>query len=200
MINSQKISSLMVNRVNFNLGYEMMLRSCEKILNISNKIFKNKNLKTMEKVNNTNEVNSFKAEAYDFDVNYENNIIEDKYSNKQNNNQNDTNTELPFINITSKNGISKEILLTREELLVLKLAVNHNGNMVNLCNKADSVRSLLIKGLLGLSDDGAFVVVDKIVEILIKTEKTAGCLIVGNSLSEELKDENDYNNICWGNL
>ncbi len=200
MINSQKISSLMVNRVNFNLGYEMMLRSCEKILNISNKIFKNKNLKTMEKVNNTNEVNSFKAEVCDFDVNYENNIIEDKYSNKQNNNQNDANTELPFINITSKNGISKEILLTREELLVLKLAVNHNKNMVNLCNKADSVRSLLIKGLLGLSDDGAFVVVDKIVEILIKTEKTAGCLIVGNSLSEELKDENDYNNICWGNL
>lgn len=201
MINSQKISSLMVNRVNFNLGYEMMLRSCEKILAISNKIFRNKNLKTMEIVNNTNDANIFKAEAYDFDIDYDNNIIEDKYNyDTQNNNQNNINIEVPFINITNKNGITKEILLTNEELLVLKLAVNHNGNMVNLCSKADSVRSLFIKGLLGLSNNGAFVIVDKIVEILVKTGKTTGCLMVGDSLSEELKNESNYNNICWGNL
>ena len=200
MINSQKLSSIMLNKINFNLSYEMMLKSCAKMLVITNKIFKNKKINIMEKVNNANKINSYKAEAYSFNTDYEYNVNKNYNFSSKNYNENSKNTELPFINTTSKNGIFEEILLTNEELLVLKLAVNHNGNIVNLCNKKDTIRSLFTKGLLKLSEDGAFVVVNRLVEILIKTEKTAGCLMVGNNLSEELNNESNYSNICWGNL
>ena len=185
----------MLNKINFNLSYEMMLKSCAKMLAITNKIFKNKKINIMEKVNNANKINSYEAEAYNFDTDYEYDVDKNDNFSSRNYNENSKNTELPFINTTSKNGISEEILLTNEELLV-----NHNGNIVNLCNKKDTIRSLFTKGLLELSEDGAFVVVNRLIEILIKTEKTAGCLMVGNSLSEELNNESNYSNICWGNL
>lgn len=110
------------------------------------------------------------------------------------------NKVLFFISITTKNGITKRIILTKEELSVLKFAVNNNGNVTTLCDKIDSARSLFVKGLLELSDNGDFVVTNKIAEFLIKTQKADSYLITDDKLSEKLDNANEYSGISWGNL
>jgi len=151
--------------------------------------------------NDIKEINDLKAEACGFDVNNDDDFARgscdlDKISNKKNT----ACLGSSFINITNYDGISEKILLSEEEVLILRLAVNHNGNIINLCNKFDSVKSLFTKGLLELSDSGAFVIVNRIVEMIIKTAKATGCLVVGNGLSDELNSHKHYSNISWSNL
>ncbi len=82
------------------------------------------------------------------------------------------------ITITEKNHIKTEIELTNNELLILKLAVLHNNNIVNLMSQTDDIKNLMNKGLLHISENGCSLIVDKIVEVIIKTNTHKGNMVV----------------------
>ena len=95
------------------------------------------------------------------------------------------------ITIVEKNHIKTEIELTNNELLILKLAVLHNNNTVNLMNRTEDIKNLMNKGLLHISENGCSLVVDKIVEVIIKTNTHKGNMVVVDyDDSEENSEEN----------
>ncbi len=175
------------------LLYQMMLDNCEKVLKLLNNVF------SLERNTNNNSVknnNVCACEALQDD--YTN--IKLKYSDLNrtylyNKASFDQKIDQPFVSTIEKNGIMKETVFTKEELLVLSLAVNHNNSIVNLCNKTDSIRSLMTKGLIKLNDDG-LLVVDKIIELLIKTGNSNGCV----ALNEITNKNCDIISIAWGNF
>jgi hypothetical protein len=56
-------------------------------------------------------------------------------------------------NIIYKNGIREYIKLTREEINILKTAVNHNNGFINLRSDTEAIKSLIIKGLIEIKFD-----------------------------------------------
>lgn len=59
----------------------------------------------------------------------------------------------PFIKIVSiEEGIIKDILLTTEEVRILRTACRDNYGIINLLSKTDSIKSLFNKGIIGIVD------------------------------------------------
>ena len=170
----------------------MMLDNCEKLLKL---------------INSVSYINSFKpnkkckicaCEALEED--YSNIKIKYDNLNKEylyNKTSFDQKIEQPFAIILEENGISKEIIFTKDELLVLKLAVNHNNGIVNLCNKTDTIRSLMMKGLVKLNDDG-LLAVDNTIATLLKTKNANGCLAFNKNLNASSNE--NIASISWGNF
>ena len=95
------------------------------------------------------------------------------------------------ITIIEKNHIKTEIELTNNELLILKLAVLHNNNVINLMSQKDDIKNLMNKGLLHISENGCSLVVDKIVEVIIKTDTHKGNMVVAEYDEAEEGNQNN---------
>lgn len=172
MINNITINSSISNRNNINMVYAMMLKSCEKILSINSIFSKLKNRKG-------------------------NNEGIDCAENTECPTANLMGVKKPFIYIIENSGIMKEVELSQEEVLMLKMAVNHNNGIINLCNRVEAAKSLFVKGLVHLSDDGEFMVVSPSIEKLIRTEKVMGCMMVEDAINS---GDQSTCNIAWGNI
>ena len=168
------------------LIYQMMLNNCEKVLKLLENVF------SLE--------NNVKNNVCDCEVLKNDDTMRSKYNDLnlsylQNKSAFDQKINVPFISTIQKDGIMEEILLTKEELLIMSLAVSHNNGIINLCNKTDSIRSLMMKGLVKLNDNG-LLVVDDTFKLLLKTGNSNGCV----AFSELTKNSSNILNIAWGNF
>lgn len=166
--------------------YKAFLKECTKLINKVSNYFDN-----TARLNNTKLVSVEQIED----------LINQSYTNQNNSNQNnniekdiwldDEESQNSKITIIEKNHIKKEIEITHDELLVLKLATLHNGNIVNLMSKTEEIKNLINKGLLHLSETGDFIVVNKIIELIIKTNSKQGSIIIphDNDTDEGLEKE-----------
>lgn len=172
------------------LEYQNFKKDCDKIILKASDYFKSLNinkklnhlrLQEIEKIVNSCSYNYTEPiEIAIESCNNKNNI--------NNKNQKDECKNTKII-ITEENNIKKEIEITHDELMVLRIAVIHNKNTVNLLNsKREEIKILIRKGLLNLSNDGELIMVNKIIEIILKNNTKTGLINISDIESDLIKE------------
>lgn len=197
--------------------YNNLKDNCEKILSKVSNYFDNNNvnnesindkIKNIEEIVNVYDDNSELVDDIDIEVNIKEHIKENNIKEyNKNTESNDTKKDnlknlISKITISESNGIVKEMEITYNELLVLKLAVLNNNNIINLMSKKTEIKNLINKGLLHLSENGDFVVVTEEVEAIIKNQNNKGSLTINykeinwnfklDNIEDEVTGENEY--------
>lgn len=72
-----------------------------------------------------------------------------------------------YVLIEYKNGVKKEMLLTAEEVRVIKYAVLHNYSIINLLSKTEVIKSLINKGLIEISDEEGLLRTSSVADVIV---------------------------------
>lgn len=106
-----------------------------------------------------------------------------------------------FILVEYENGAKKEMILSDDELKVLRYAVLHNYGVVNLLSKVEAIKSLINKGLLELTARDGVLKTTKLVDLIMYNGGTFGYIDIDDTMKNEFKKsslaDGDISNIGW---